>query len=276
MGGGLILLHRETDDSRLTIIAFVMSRVPVFLLLASLCLALGCSPADVPSGPSATPLPSETPTATTDWFPATATFTPLPPNPGSPTPDMRSGLDEVLLAEDFADESFWSVSVDEEASARIENSQLHLSLRARRAYLITTRTEPTFNDFYAEITAHTHLCRDEDQFGFVLRADASGSHYRFVLSCDGRARVDRLYQGGFSNVLDWQSHPNLPSVVPASVRLGVWADGQQLRFFVDDAYLFSVTDTLLYSGMLGAFVYTSTDADVSVSFSDLVVWSLEQ
>lgn len=246
----------------------------VLLLFIPVLLASACGSSPTPEA-SATPQPSATPTATTDWFPATTTSTPLPSAQGSPTPDMRPGLGDILLEDDFSDAEAWSTSVGDEASATIENGQLHLSLRERRAYLIITRSEPSFNDFYAEITAHIHICRAEDQFGFVLRAGSRG-HYRLVLSCDGRARVDRLYRGGFSNVLTWQIHSVLPGMAPGSVRLGVWADGQDLRFFADDIYLFSVTDTLLFSGTLGAFVYTSTDADVSVSFSDLVVWSLDQ
>lgn len=256
--------------------SFAMPRSSlVFLPLIALLLAGACASAATTPEPSATSTPSATQTATTDWFPATATSTALPPVQGSPTPDMHPGLDEVLLEDDFSDAEAWSTSVDDEASATIENGQLHLSLRQRRAYLISTRTTPRFSDFYAEITAHMHLCRGDDQFGLVLRA-GSANHYRFVISCDGRARVDRLYQGAFSNVVVWQSNSNLPSMAPGSVRLGVWADGQDLRFFVDDVYLFSVTDTLLFNGTLGAFVYTATDADVSVSFSDLVVWSLDQ
>ena len=65
-----------------------------------------------------------------------------------------------------------------------------------------------------------------------------------------------------------------PSLAPAEVRLGVWANGSELRFFVNDVYLFSVTDSLLYRGGVGVFVRSSGEGDVSVSFSDLRVWEV--
>jgi hypothetical protein len=49
-----------------------------------------------------------------------------------------------------------------------------------------------------------------------------------------------------------------------------------MLFFVNDLYLFSVTDTQIFKGNVGVFVHTAGEGDVSVSFSDLQVWRVEK
>mgnify|MGYP002624713866 CR=1 FL=1 len=240
----------------------------IILMVTSACTA------EASPTPTVTPEPSATPTATRDWFPATATPTLRPLPSATPTPDMRPGQGALLLEEDFADGELWDTTDDDDALVIVEGNQIHLTQRETRSYLISTRSEGTFSDFYAEVTANTNLCRGDDEYGLVVRALNSTNHYRLAFSCDGRAKVDRLYQNGYSNVMAWQTHGRVPSLAPAEVRLGVWANGSELRFFVNDVYLFSVTDSLLYRGGVGVFVRSSGEGDVTVSFSDLRVWEV--
>jgi hypothetical protein len=187
---------------------------------------------------------------------------------------MRPGISELLLEDDFSDESVWPISSSSLAMVNIRENELHLSLKEGHELLIPIRTSPKVNNFYAEITASPSLCRGDDEYGFVVRAGEDG-HYRLALSCDGRVKVDRLLGDSTSRQAGWLEHPVVPALAPSSSRLGIWARGSQIHFFVNDVYLFSVNDTQLWGGMFGVFVHTSGDADVSVSFSDLKIWSLE-
>jgi hypothetical protein len=241
-----------------------------FALLATSACGAAASPT-----PTATLEPSATPTATRDWFPATGTPTSRPQPSAMPTLDMRPGMGDVLLEEDFSDDDLWDTTADDDALVVVDDNQIHLTQRDTRSYLITTRSEGTYTDFYAEVTVNTNLCRGDDEYGLVVRALNATNHFRFALSCDGRAKVDRLYQNSYSNVVAWQQHGSVPSLAPAEVRLGVWANGSEVRFFVDGVYLFSVTDSLLYLGGVGVFVRSGGEGDVSVSFSELTVWAVE-
>jgi hypothetical protein len=60
------------------------------------------------------------------------------------------------------------------------------------------------------------------------------------------------------------------------VDLSVWASGSEMRFFVDDMLLFTVNDTLLYSGRLGVFIRARGEGPLTVSFSDLMIYALEE
>lgn len=219
--------------------------------------------------------PTATVTETPVWFPATPTPSPFPTPVVSPTADMRPGIGELLLEDDFSEAAFWPTSTNADGSARISNGRMNLVLNATRSYLFSTRTTPIFGDFYAEITATTNFCNGDDEYGLLVRA-LDGDHFRFGLSCDGRAKVDRFHNGSLSRQVGWISSRTIPSIAPGASRLGVWAAGGQLHFFVNDMYLFSVTDSLLFQGAVGVYVHTSSEQDVSVSFSNLMVWQVER
>ena len=48
-----------------------------------------------------------------------------------------------------------------------------------------------------------------------------------------------------------------------------------MRFFVNDAYQFSINDPMLPSGSLGVFARSAGDLAVTVNFSELVVTEIE-
>ncbi|MCW5875030.1 MAG: hypothetical protein KIS88_10335 [Anaerolineales bacterium] len=246
-------------------------------LLASAALLAGCFvpvPLDEPT-PEGPLEPTSTPTETPVWFPATATPSPFPTPLVNPTADLRPGVADLLVEDGFTDALVWATSSDADASAQVANGRLSLVLKSERSYLVSTRSSPILGDFYAEITAATNFCHGEDEYGLVVRA-MDGDHFRFALSCDGRAKVDRFYNGGLTRQVGWVSSGAIPSLAPSSTRLAVWAAGSQMHFFVNDFYLFSVTDSQLFRGTVGAFVHTSGSQDVSVGFSDLKVWQVER
>ncbi|MDH5507967.1 MAG: hypothetical protein OEZ02_12170 [Anaerolineae bacterium] len=223
------------------------------------------------------PIPTETMTATIAstptivWFPPTATLPPSPTVVLSATPDMRPGLGSTLLEDDFSSGEVWSLASANGSSAAVANGRLVLALSQPTSFLFTTRQLPIFGDFYAEITASPSLCSGADEYGVMVRVTERMDYYRFSFSCDGRVRVDRIYQGAASSPIPWMKIGAIPATAPSSSRMAVWAFREELRFFVNGFFLFGVRDTLLYQGALGVFVRTAGDSAITVSFTELVV-----
>lgn len=242
--------------------------------LLTLLWLTGCRVTFVPPAPTEAPTPLPSPTPTPVWFPPTAQPTSFPTPQLQPTADMRPGIGNLLLEDDFSDAALWTTGGDRDAVVAVSNNTVHLTLNLARNYLFSTRSQPVLGNFYTEITAEPSLCRGSDEYGLLLRVQ-NGDHYRFALSCDGSAKVDRYLGGSLTRHAGWASNRIIPSLAPSSVRLGVWARGSQMHFFINDMYFFSVSDTQLYQGTLGVFVHTTGEGDVSVSFSNLQVWGLE-
>ena len=234
-----------------------------------------CAPAELPPTSTSSPTAILIPTATIDWFPATASPTAMPTQTASPTPNMHPDLGVLILADNFSSPSPWPDTATNNTRVGVENNRLNLYSNISGALLLAPRNAPVIGDFFMEVTASTSLCDGNDEYGLMLRITSTGDHYRFALSCDGRAKIERVLNGAVSMPLEWQAFPVVPAMAPSIVRLSIWASNSEMRFFVNDVLLFTANDTVLYSGRVGAFIRTRSNGPVSVSFSDLMIYALE-
>ncbi len=254
--------------------------MPTRTILLALALALSLLLVSCGGLQPATPFPSQTPTltltptATIVWFPPTETPTPRPTVEVTPTPDPRDLTGDLILQDDFSNESDWSLATTANSSAAIANNHLTLVLSKPRGYLLTTRRTPYLSNFYAEVSADVNLCRSQDEYGLILRAASSSDYYRLVLACDGTARVERLLRGVLSLPVPPVVNGAVPSGAPSFSRITVWAQGEDVRFYINEQYLFSLRDRALGGGSIGFFVRTREDSVVSVNFSELDVYQV--
>ena len=242
-----------------------------FLLLMIAGSGSSCSALDVilatpmPAVGTQTPLPS----ATIDWFPPSETPTPQVYATRAATPEMRPGLSDVFLTDKLSNPALWDTATSDEASAEVDGNQLNLAVQSG-VYMISLRHELTLDNFYAEITARSGLCRADDSYGFLVRANAV-AYYRFSLSCNGMVSVERV-SGPKRQILQSPlPSGDVPPGAPGEVRIGVWAVGTEMRLFLNGHYQCSVTDSNYASGTLGVFVHSAGNTAAAVSFSDLSV-----
>lgn len=252
--------------------------LPLLVILFQLSLS-ACTPAATPEitpETTITPTLTTTPTATIVWFPPTATPTLFPTRVITPTQDYRPNLGEVLLTDDFSSPDSWLLGKTSSGSAALGKNELTIAISEPGAYEYSIRQTPVLTDFYAEITASPTLCRGQDEYGLLMRMSSPGNFYRFSLSCDGKVRMDRVVGGTASSPQPWTPSGAVPPGAPSSSRLAVWALGKEMRFFVNDEYQFTVSDPLLPGGNLGVFARSAGEMDVTVSFTDLIVYDISQ
>jgi hypothetical protein len=245
------------------------------LKFAALLLAL-LAASCVPLEPVATPTPTEQPSITPSiaWFPATNTPTAFIIPTRTATLEPLEGVEGVMFMDDFSDPALWSTSSSEAASAQVEANRLTLSLTSGRLSISSLRSQPVLANFYAEVTATTSLCRGSDEYGVLFRAQPGGSHYRFVLACDGQVRLERMIGGAGAILQNWADSSDAPPGAPGVVRIGVWAAGGELRLFLNGHLQFSQRDPVLPTGTLGFFATADGDTPVIISFSSLEVRSV--
>ncbi len=237
-----------------------------------------CAPAGGQSDiPLETPTPSLTPTYTPTvvWFPPTATPTPIPTREVQPTPVPQLGLAEEILQDDFSQRSLWTTGRTSNGSAAYGNERLTLAVSAQRGLIASLRPDPPLADFYLEMSASPSLCRGADGYGLLLRAADEWNAYRWIITCDGRTRLERLRGGSFLPVVDWIDSLSIPPGAPVDIELAVWMYGAEMRFFIGGVEQFSARDPVFEQGSLGVFARAAADTPLTVSFSDLTVWSLD-
>ncbi len=248
---------------------------PRLFLLSLFFLTTACA-GGMWNAPTATPiLPSPTPlqTPTITWFPATATPTSQPTPTYLPTPQRLVGLSSVIATDDFSDSNAWNTANSDQGAASIGRNRLTLSVQPD-IYLVSLHKDIIAGDLYAEITARPSLCRGQDEYGLLVRANAA-TYYRFSLTCNGIIHAERVSVAERHVLQEPVPSGDVPPGAPGEVRIGVWAAGPELRFFLNGRYQFSATDFNLTSGAIGVFVRAAGETPVTVTFSDLLVRSVQ-
>jgi hypothetical protein len=249
------------------------------IIMVLIITACACVPLFIPHSPlpTITPLPpTSTSTPTTVWFPLTATYTPLPTATYSITPTLGThpSYGNLLFTDDFSNQAQWNLGVNQAGSIALGKKEISLAINQPRGYLSTLRKNTILSDFYLEITASPSICRAGDEYGLLLRVSPSLDFFRFGLTCNGEARLDRMLNGQASSPQPLVMNGAIPPGAPSSSRLVVWAMGSRMLFYVNDEYLFSIHDSVLLVGGFGVFARASCEDVVTVNFSELAVYKV--
>lgn len=245
------------------------------LLLLTVSLSLGSCSGLVPVSITETPLPTVTLTPTVLWFPATNTPTSLPSPTNFPTPERAPGLADLLFSDTFGTPELWNTTTSSVASVAVTRNRLILSVNGQGPQsIISLRTEPVLGDFYADVQADLSLCRAADRYGLVFHAAPGGDYYRFAINCDGQLRLERGRGGSVAPLTDWLSSVDASFGAPASVKIGVWMAGSEIRLYLNDRFQLAFRDPTLRTGTIGFFAYANGTTPITVAFSNLQVYSI--
>jgi hypothetical protein len=221
------------------------------------------------------PLPA---TATVIWFPATSTWTPFPTIEPSATVQSFPGLGAQVFSDDFSDLQGWRFAKPASSGSNsiiLDRNRLTLAVNLPPATLVSLNTGLILTDFYAEMDISINRCFGADDYGMVFRAASEAYGYRFLLNCSGQARVERVRESVTLPLQAWLPSGDAPLGAPGQVRMGIWASGVEMRFFLNGRYQFTVIDPLFKSGGLGVYASANSLDGMNVSFSNLIVKAVD-
>lgn len=246
----------------------------ILLLAGGLTACSGINSTPTPSPIPPTPTATETATPTIVWFPPTDTPMPLPTRTLEPTPDFRPAQGALLLTDAFENESSWLVGSYPYGNAAVIDGKLNLSLQQPESFIYTQYLSPEiYDNVYLSVDAAPSLCRGEDAYGILFRFNSQYDYYRYLIRCDGYARVERVRSGQTVLMQDWV-FTGVNTGALGQIKLGIWAYQNEMRFFVNDYYLYTANDPVFPSGQVGFFARTADEGTLSVRFSDLTLRAL--
>jgi len=258
------------------------TQIKVRILIFILGIALFISGCDLllptpPLPPTETPTQTVTSTLTIDWFPATPTPTFIPITSPTPQPtlaDQRSGVTELLVEDDFTDDTLWTASQSESGNVAFGIENLTLAVARQNAYLFSLSQHPLPANFYLEFSAQSSLCQPEDQFGVVFWRQSEGDYYRLLLTCAGQYRLE-LVQGGQTIVVhNWEVSSRMQPGTQATNRIGLWAYQGQFQLYINDTFQFEEGVADDRDGELGVFARTVSGNVMTIRISDLQIYKV--
>lgn len=228
-----------------------------------------------------TPVVEETASATVTIEPsatpaATNTATPTA-SPTLGTSDPRASLGDPTWQDDFEDASDWALYEDDHT--RFEIAENELAMMAFNAdyyngWLLSWRKDV---NFYIEATGTVETCSGRDSYGLMFRAPASDKGYigyLFGISCDGRYSL-RSWDGEVMNkILDWTPSTHLATGSDQTHRIGVWAQGNELKLYAQGELLATLTDNTYSEGLFGLFISAAQTPNFTSNVEEFLYWDL--
>lgn len=213
------------------------------------------------------------PTATIVWFPPTNTPTLAPTRIVEPTEEMNPGLGGILVEDAFIPGSNWGTGRFQAGNVVTVDQSLTLAVQQPKGFLVSFLSQPVLDSFDLQVSVDVSLCRDEDSYGILIRAASEWDYYRFLVNCQGFVRAERVRNSQTTLMQDWTRAGMIPGA-PVTNKLEIWALGKEMRFFLNDSFVFSVSDPVFASGQIGVFARSGAENAMTVNFSEMVIRSL--
>lgn len=251
----------------------------IFLSAFIILLTLGVSgcdsswfvlPTETPLPPTMTATATLEPTATRDWFPATATNTPVKGEiDQTPTQDLRPIDNPVILTDDFSEENGWETINTNSMVAVYGQNELSLALREAKGTVYSFNSNPIPDDYYLELGIEPNLCTGEDHYGLAFRTQSKQDFYRVMISCQGNIRLDLVRGSGAVRLVETQQYAPIFSGPDASIKLNVWLVDNGVKIYINDVLQLEYYKLQWYAGGIGVFARSAGENALSVSFNDL-------
>lgn len=270
LGIGILSIQKGIIQAMKRLHYSVMASFIMLFFLLSACLPVK-TPIDLPTD-TPTPLPA-TSTATTVWFPATQTFTPIATIIITPTRLAQAEYGLLALEDSFNDEEAWVTGSYADGNVAFGEDSLSLAVARPSGSLTSFRKETYFSDFYLELTAASGLCSQNDSFGIAFWAVNARNYYRLALTCSGLYRLERVKENQVSPLTDWLPSAQIIRGPQVSVRVGLWVGGGLIRVYLDDVFQ-SELYTNKSTGGMGVFTVSSGTSAVTGTFSELKIYDV--
>jgi hypothetical protein len=202
---------------------------------------------------------------------------PRPTDTPSAAEDPRSILGDPAWRDPLDVEDNWPMYEDSHVGFTIAEGRMTMTSFDDDNWDGWMLTWPEIGDFYLEATFSPGSCEGLDRYGLMFRARPSVlgyTGYLFAASCDGRYSLRAWDGSSFRDLVSWTPSDAIPQGSGEAVRLGVWAEGDELRLYADGELLAERADDMSSNGLFGVFLAANRTSGFEVSVDEIASWSL--
>lgn len=191
----------------------------------------------------------------------------------SDSPSVQITLGDVLLREDFSNETAWESYSN--TQQRIDFGIADGVYRARAAdeTIMWALNETLHEDIVIEAEATQVSDYRDNAYGLMCRASPTnnGNGYYFLISGDGQFTIRRGSTDQIRAMIPWRPS-NAIRQDKGINRIRIICVGDYLALYVNEEFVAEVRDDLYRSGYAGLSAAV-TKGEVDVEFDDLTIWS---
>ncbi|HJQ15110.1 MAG TPA: serine/threonine-protein kinase [Anaerolineales bacterium] len=200
------------------------------------------------------------------------------PQPTVTVPVINTG--EILLEDDFSDDSIWGTINDTESTVGYENNTLNMRIFRENWVIWTTPNDENYRNVHMEVTVTKNDSDPTTAFGFICAQQPKDwSFYYLAATPAGQYAIIKATDGESDVILtgdgSWEFSDSITENM-ASYRVSADCGNGRLTLYVDGQQIASVTDSTYGTGRVGLFAWSGDKtSSANVNFDDFLLTSLE-
>lgn len=251
----------------------------------------------LPSMPSATPLSSNVPTIETGQI-ATSTNTPQvsgtefvntpaplptenPPTvsvtqstPTAAPGDPVNTLGNPIWTDTFDSGDSWALGSDQFMNLSASNGTLRMTgLVLQSGWRVSNRQAV---NFYLETKGKMENCSGSDNFGLFFRVAPVkyDRGYLLGISCDGKYALRKWDVDTMTTLRNWTANSAIIKGPNQLNRIGVWANGNELKLYVNGILVDTIKDPSFGAGYIGVYIGPRETNKLTGILEEISLWNL--
>lgn len=188
------------------------------------------------------------------------------------TPDWHDGFDSNL--------HYWYLAADDNIEFSIDDGSLTMTAFRPGGDNWRVAELRELSDFYLEAkVTFGDDCSGKDSFGFLVRAPEQDggdidSGYAFAFACDGDFRYYLMQDGEYVGLLNWKSSSSLNAGAGQTNQVGVWAEGDQFRVYINGDRVAEFSDSTYSRGLFGLLIRSADTNNFQALVDEMSYWTL--
>ena len=135
---------------------------------------------------------------------------------------------------------------------------------------------PAMDDYYLEGVFTTgSSCAGLDRYGILIRAPNPNAGYVFNISCNGQFRIYEWNGSKYNELKAWTSSTAIKTGPEETNRVGVWAEGDTLKLYVNDIVIAELNVDIYDAGQFGLLVGSTNTTNFDVFVDEISYWRLD-
>lgn len=179
-------------------------------------------------------------------------------------------LNDLLLFDDFEDADDWVIIEDDEGSEiEVDDGIVYTISPEGAIYPALILSEQTFGDTVVQAEITFEDGDENNAYGLICRSSDFGRGYHFNISADGFYTVWVTDGEAYRTIVEWERDTAI-NVNATNTMTAVCID-DYLAFYVNDALLVDLYDSIYEIGAIGLSAFTFED-DSELSFDNIYIW----
>lgn len=256
----------------------ILSMVIRRFCLVLVCLLLtACQQAISPTSFPTLTQPVESPSATRDWFPRTATpeYTPIPRETSpqnSINVDVAPPAPGKPLIEDPLRTDQWYLSTPTGGRMALQDGVLSVAANNQKLNFEANSKLILPPQFFLQLNVELSTCAPDDYYSLSFWKGSNLGTYVLDFNCQGQMRLRNLQESGAKLLRDWTGVRKLAPLPPTNNLIGIWAIADRVDIFANGQFQYEINTKTSNGGGFGVGFSTTGAGLSSLNFSQLGIF----